>query len=86
MSIKNREQIIKNTRHLLRARRLALGLSMNRTGEKAGLSQQTISYVERGLRDPTLGTLLRICEALDINMSEILISAEDKDTHTKPIP
>jgi len=48
----------------------------------AGLSQQTISYVERGLRDPTLGTLLRICEALDTDMSDILSRAEGKDTQT----
>lgn len=49
---------------------------MNRTGELAGLSQQTISYVERGLRDPTLATLLRICGALEIDLSEILKNAE----------
>lgn len=50
---------------------------MKRIGEIAGLSQQTISYVERGLRDPTLGTLLRICEALEINLSDIIKSAEE---------
>jgi len=82
VSNKKRERIIKNTRCLLRDRRIALGLSMNRTGEMAGLSQQTISYVERGLRDPTLGTLLRICEALDTDMSDILSRAEGKDTQT----
>jgi transcriptional regulator with XRE-family HTH domain len=71
-----RDRIIENTRILLRNRRIELGLSMNRTGELAGLSQQTISYVERGLRDPTLATLLRICGALEIDLSEILKNAE----------
>lgn len=71
-----RDRIIENTRILLRNRRLELGLSMNRTGELAGLSQQTISYVERGFRDPTLATLLRIYGALEIDLSEILKNAE----------
>ncbi|NBB80362.1 MAG: helix-turn-helix domain-containing protein [Verrucomicrobia bacterium] len=77
---KDREKIIENTRLLLKKRRIELGISMNRAGEIAGLSQQTISYVERGLRDPTLGTLLRICEALEIKISDLLEKAENPES------
>ncbi len=33
---------------------------MNMVAERAGLSQQMVSYVEREMRNPTLETLLRI--------------------------
>jgi transcriptional regulator with XRE-family HTH domain len=48
---------------------------MNLVAERAGLSQQMVSYVERGMRNPTLETLLRISAAMEINLSEILNQA-----------
>lgn len=49
---------------------------MTELGTRAGLSQQSISYVERGKRYPNAETLLRIAFALDINLSELIIDAE----------
>jgi transcriptional regulator with XRE-family HTH domain len=43
--------------------------------ERAGLSQQMVSYVERGMRNPTLETLLRIAAALEIDLAVILAQA-----------
>jgi transcriptional regulator with XRE-family HTH domain len=57
---------------LLRAERERKGLSMNVLAAKAGLSQQTVSYVEREMRNPTLDTLLRISAVLDVDLGEIL--------------
>lgn len=48
---------------------------MNAVAERAGLSQQMVSYVEREMRNPTLETLLRIATALEINLAEILSQA-----------
>lgn len=45
---------------------------MNRAAERAGLSQQMVSYVERGMRNPTLETLLRIAAALEVNLADVL--------------
>jgi transcriptional regulator with XRE-family HTH domain len=45
---------------------------------KAGLSQQMISYVERGIRNPTLDTLLRITKALDVPLAKLITRAEKK--------
>lgn len=45
---------------------------------KAGLSQQMISFVERGTRNPTLDTLLRISQALEIPLGKIITTAEQK--------
>jgi transcriptional regulator with XRE-family HTH domain len=49
---------------------------MNLVAERAGLSQQMVSYVEREMRNPTLETLLRIAAALEIDLAEILAQAE----------
>jgi len=42
---------------------------------RAGLSQQMVSYVEREMRNPTLDTLLRMSDALGIDISEVLRAA-----------
>ncbi len=42
---------------------------------KAGLSQQSVSFVERQLRTPNLDTLLRICDALQVDLGELISDA-----------
>ena len=42
----------------------------------AGLSRQMISYVERGLRIPSLDTLLRITSVLEIDVSDVIAKAQ----------
>ena len=49
---------------------------MNLVAERAGLSQQMVSYVEREMRNPTLDTLLRIAAALEIDLAEIICQAQ----------
>ncbi len=50
-------------------------LSMNAVAERAGLSQSMLSLVERNLRNPTLDTLLRIAEALGIDLGPVITRA-----------
>ncbi len=45
---------------------------MTKLADESGLSQQMISYVERGMRSPTLDTLLRIARVLDVELWQIL--------------
>jgi transcriptional regulator with XRE-family HTH domain len=59
----------------LRDERTRQRVSMEQLAAKSGLSQPMISYVERGLRNPTLDTLLRIAAALDIDLSKLLEQA-----------
>ena len=49
---------------------------MSAVAQKAGLSQQMVSYVERELRNPTLDALLRITEALGVDLTDVLRKAE----------
>ena len=51
---------------------------MNRLAEKAGLSRSMVSYVERGMRNPTLDTLLRIAEALNLDLWKLIRDATNK--------
>ncbi len=57
---------------MLREERRAKGVSLTALAERAGLSRQMVSYVERGLRVPTLDTLLRITDALELDPAALL--------------
>jgi transcriptional regulator with XRE-family HTH domain len=45
--------------------------------QRAGLSQQSVSYVEREMRIPNLDTLLRITSVLGIELDEIVKRARE---------
>lgn len=61
---------------ILRAEREKRSLSMNALAERAGLSQQMVSYVEREMRNPSLDILLRITGVLQLELSQVLQRAE----------
>lgn len=56
---------IKETRH-------QCGLSEEELAELADLSTVYISYIENAKRKPSLESLIKICNALDITMDELL--------------
>ena len=59
----------------LRDERVRRGMSMRRLAEQSGLSQPMISYVERGMRIPTLETAFRIADALDVDLWKLIKQA-----------
>ena len=61
---------------LLREKRESLGLSMNAVAKRSRLSHSMISRVEHELRRPTLDTLLRITEAMEIDLWPLIKEAE----------
>lgn len=63
---------------LLRQERQDQNLSVYRVAKNSGLSQQMIHYVEQGMRNPTLDTLLRIANVLDIDFAELIKRATAK--------
>jgi len=67
--------ISREVTRLLRDERIRRGFSMYRIAKKSGLSLQMISYVERGMRNPTLDTLLRIAAALNVDLSRLIKQA-----------
>ncbi|MEO7165402.1 MAG: helix-turn-helix transcriptional regulator [Chthoniobacterales bacterium] len=61
---------------LLRSERIRRKISMNRLGVTSGVSQSMISLLERRMRAPTLETLLRMADALDVDLWRLLRQAE----------
>jgi len=51
----------------IRARRLALGLSQIEAARRSGIQQRQVSVFERG-GDVTLSTLLKLAQALDMEL------------------
>lgn len=49
---------------------------MSVLAQRSGLSQGMVSLVEHGLRNPSLDTLLRMTEALDIDLGDVLKNAK----------
>ena len=70
-----REAIASNVIRLLREERERRGLSMNVVAQRSGLSHSIVSLVERDLRNPTLDTLLRIAEAIEVDLGKIIAKA-----------
>ena len=75
---KHLELIASDVAELLKKERKRRQLSMSAVAEQAGLSQQMVSYVERGLRNPTLDTLLRMAAAMKLDLAELLAAAQRK--------
>ncbi len=56
----------------IRERRQAAGLSQEDLAALTGLSQTWISRLEKGDGNPTIETLMRVANALEINISDLL--------------
>jgi len=76
---KSQQAVCSRVVKILRQEREKRGLSMNFVAERAGLSQQMVSYVEREMRNPTLETLLRISAALEIDFATVMRQAGKKE-------
>ena len=56
---------------------------MERLAEKAGLSKGMVSLVERGLRNPTLDTFVRLARALDLDPGGVIKRVSKKVASSK---
>ena len=60
----------------LRRHRERVGLSQEQFAFEAELDRTYVSGIERGVRNPTVGTLLRLTQALGVTPSALLKAAE----------
>lgn len=63
---------------LLKERRKLHGLTQSELAEKCDLHHSFISLMERGIRQPTLETLLNIAKSFDTSLSELTLVLEQK--------
>ena len=73
-----RDEICAEVVRLLMYERKRRRMSGNSLAEKAGLSQALISSLETNPWNPTLHTLLRIGEVLELDVGEIISSARKR--------
>ena len=57
---------------LLKQERLRQKLSLNLLSSKAGLSRQTVSFIEQEERTPTVDTLFRLTAVLEIKLEDLI--------------
>lgn len=61
-----------NIGDILKNRRNELGLSLAKLRDLTGLSKSTLSDIENGKSNPKIATLEKICDALDIEIKDVL--------------
>jgi transcriptional regulator with XRE-family HTH domain len=71
---------------LLREERERRGFSKYFVAQRSGLSEQMIGYVERGLRNPSLETVVRIASALEIDLGSVINRAFKSVSRSKYAP
>jgi len=60
----------------VRAEREELGHSQERLGFDAELDRSYVSDIERGVRNPTLGVILRLARALGVRPGDLVTRAD----------
>lgn len=56
----------------IRAARLESNLTQEKLGELAGVDRQSINRIEQGHQSPLLDTLIRIADALDVPLADLV--------------
>ncbi|HWT31295.1 MAG TPA: helix-turn-helix transcriptional regulator [Propylenella sp.] len=62
----------------VRRARIAAGLTQEQLSERCGFSQQYLSGLERGGRNPTIVTLYELAEALGISHVSLVTPSSDR--------
>jgi len=63
----------------IRAERLRQNLTLAQLAERTGLSASALSQIERGITDPSIGSLRRIAAALQVPFFQFLLERESPD-------
>ena len=73
-----RQLVGRNTRRI----RLTRGLTQEEFAELSGFSQQYLSDLERGRRNPTVVTLFELASALGVNHIELVMPDQEFEAET----
>ena len=80
-----REEICSEIAHLFREERLRRKLSLNALAAQAGLNRRTVTFLETKQRTPTIDTLLRLTDVLEIRLEDLIRKAR-KNASSKAQP
>jgi transcriptional regulator with XRE-family HTH domain len=73
-----RNKICSEIARSLKEERIRQKLSLNLLSSRAGLSRQTVSFIEQEQRTPTVDTLLRLTEVLGIKLEDMIRKARKR--------
>ncbi len=62
---------------LIRRHRKDKGLTLRAVAEKTGVSEGFLSQVENNVKSPSVDTLINICQALEVNVGDVLNQASN---------
>lgn len=62
----------------IKRHRLFIGLAQDVLAERAGMSAQAISKIERGIENVSLDNLLAIAKALNVTLEELVCQDQEK--------
>ena len=65
--------------------RLEMGLTQEAFAEKTGFSQQYLSGIERGVRNPTIVTIFELATALGVSHVRLVEPDGENDEPAKPL-
>jgi len=74
--VRNEKRLQSNLGEAIRRERSSLGISQDELARRAGLHRTYISDLERGARNPSVGTILKIADALQVTVSELFQASE----------
>jgi transcriptional regulator with XRE-family HTH domain len=63
-----------------------LGISQEELGHRAGLHRTYISDIERGARNPSLKTLSRLADGLEVSTSQLIKMGETIASKAEAVP
>jgi transcriptional regulator with XRE-family HTH domain len=58
----------------IKQQRSALGISQGELAKRSGLHRTYVSDIERGMRNPTLGSIQKIAQALHVSVAKLFRS------------
>jgi len=73
------KSLLKSVGRRVRSAREALQLTQEQLAERAGLHVSYVGQIERGLREPSLKSLFAVAKALNLQISDLLSEAEEKE-------
>ncbi len=61
----------------------AAGITQEQLSEKAGINVKYLSSIERGRENPTLSTVIKISQALMVNIDQFFIDIQIEDVENR---
>ena len=70
----------------IRSRRKNLGISQEELGFRSGLHRTYVADIERGSRNPSLGSIAKLAEALELSLADLFVNIRETKNDSRSAP